>query len=154
MKKLVLSVAVIAAVLATQSCKKKKADAATTAVAPTATISGTVYAETDFTNAKIEKATGATVYLLVDTKDLALNPSTTTSYATKVYKTTVDGSGKYTFTNFPVGPKAMNVTVKLGDWETTRTLSATSTDVHVFIGAQAIIINAFENGAFIQDFTY
>ncbi len=153
MKKVILAVAVIASLVATQSCKKKKTtDATATTVAPTASISGTLSAEIDLTNTKIDKAAGATVYLIIDTKDLALNPSSTITYASTVLKTTTDGSGKFSFANFAIGQKPMNVEIRIGDFETTRTLSATQTDVHVF-KANAAMVNVFATGAFIQDFT-
>lgn len=152
MKKVMLVVAVVASLVATQSCKKKKDVVASTTVAPTASISGTLSAETDLTNTKIDKAAGATVYLIIDTKDLALNPSSTITYASTVLKTTTDGNGKFTFANFAIGQKPMNVEIRIGDWETTRTLSATQTDVHVF-KANSAIVNVFATGAFIQDFT-
>jgi hypothetical protein len=151
MKKTVLVVAALVAVIATQSCSKKKTVVASNTVAPTATITGNIKAEIDLTNAVIEKASGATVYLIIHTKDLALNPATTLTYADNILKTTVDGSGKYTFTNFPVGNKAMDVEIRVGDFETTRILSATTSEQKVF-KAPAAMVNVFATGTFIQDF--
>lgn len=119
-----------------------------------ATVTGTVYAELDETNADSEKApSGTKVYVIVSTRDFVLNP-TGSAYADRYYEGTVDANGKYSIV-IETGSKQMEVEVIPADFSASVKTGAATLEVKSFYGANANeYIDVFPSGTFIADLYY
>lgn len=110
MKKVLLSICVIASMLGFQSCDNENSVNPEPSLS-TATITGTVYANTDRTEAGNETVPANTrIVAKINTADLVLNRDHSKAYADKFYETTTNSEGKYSL-EVEVGSKELTVTL-------------------------------------------
>lgn len=158
MKKLNVLVGVVcsALILSLGACKKK--DNSNPAMTNgSATITGQVKAVLDDTqpNPSNESAPDGTVILAqIYTKDLVYNPSNNTTYANKVYSTTVSG-GTY---KFSIDANAENVTVTImpqdftHDW--THVISSGDTTQMKTYTASQFTVDVVNGSNKVKDISY
>ena len=119
------------------SCDKtEEVDPGTT---PTATITGTVYADLDLSDANMEEAPqGTEIYFRINAQDLVLTPQAGYTYQTLQYKATVDADGKYSIKLPSANHAAVAVNILGNQFETQQTQADDSYKDVVFFHAGVV----------------
>ncbi len=103
---------------------------------PTAVIKGTVYADTDLSNATMEEAPqGTEIFFRINSQDLVLSPQAGYAYQTLQYKATVGADGTYSISLPTANHTAVNVTIQGNQFETQQTQADDSYKDVVFTAA-------------------
>ena len=119
-----------------------------------ATITGKVFADTNFKNADDETApVGTKVVVIVNGEDLAVTPDNTRMYGKKYYSGTVDPSGKYSI-DVEVGALPILVSVAAGDFIIDVTNSDNTVTKDVIFKSPVELTEIYKNGVFYLNLSY
>lgn len=154
MKRFILS-AVVVASLAFGGCTNKDAENPTPVPTGKATITGLATVDLDLNQAGRQGSvpTSTKVSVIVSTKAFVLNPSSSVSYADKVYETTIGADGKYSV-EIDAVEKPFTVSVRGGDFEANQVPALGGTAVRKKFSVAAADVTVYKGGSFIQDLAY
>jgi|JI81BgreenRNA_FD_contig_101_514371_length_1486_multi_8_in_0_out_0_1 hypothetical protein len=154
MKRFILS-AVVVASLAFGGCTNKDAENPTPVPTGKATITGLATVDLDLNQAGRQGSVpaGTKVTVILSTKDLVLNPSSSVNYADRVYETTIGADGRYSI-EVDATDKPFTVSVRGGEFEANRVPAGGGAAVRVEFSVAASNVTVYKGGSFIQDLAY
>lgn len=95
---------------------------------------------------------GTKIFVIVNTRDLVLNPVAAVNYASKTFEGTVGSDGKFSI-EIDAIEKSFDITLKGNDFEGTQTPLLGTPARKIFI-SPAVSVTVFANGTFIRDLSY
>jgi hypothetical protein len=150
-KLLFLTGIVVMSMLILSSCKKQDPTSLVLETGKTATISGEVYAQLDYSNSVTENApNGTRLFITVSNSEYLAGAQGVT-----IFETTVGSDGKYTFT-IPVTDEGINITIEGEDFDYNVVINDDGdTQYTIFTGGVMTgVTGAITNGNYIRDFSY
>ena len=149
-KLLFLTGIVVMSMLILSSCKKQDPTSLVLETGKTATISGFVYAELEWTNTSTEYAPADTrVFFTVANSDYLQTAAGVTTY-----ETTVGSDGTYSIT-IPVTDEGIDIAIKAEDFTYNVRIASDDTARMVFKGGtMSGVTGAITNGNYVRDFSY
>lgn len=134
-------------------CKKKETKPSTPSIASSATISGTVKAETDNTNVNSEVQANIKIVATYNKMDLVLNPVAGQTYPVVSVTAFTDATGKYTL-SIPTNGKPVDVTLKPQDFISNVVTSPNTNTPDQLFSSAPISITVVEKDAKIINISY
>ncbi|HBS87641.1 MAG: hypothetical protein A2W91_15365 [Bacteroidetes bacterium GWF2_38_335] len=153
MKKVLFAIVVLVSLsFVFTSCEKE--EEYTAPAMTTATITGVVEAELDFTNAVSEFApVGTKLYARVNAADLVENPIAGYPYEDIIFTTTVGASGVYSFT-VSAGVPVANYTIYGDDFSYNALVTAAPTYMQLYYSLGGTVVSATRGQKILVDLSY